>query len=325
MRALILALLSLFLLAPVAASADGLPVGGPEIGPTGVELPGGAVRVVALAASGGTSVARVQRAGGRVESWAFHRGHFTIPAVAIDGSPGGLSHDGGTLVLIRLRNAFPQKSVQFAVVSTSSLRILRRIRLRGDFSFDALSPDSRTMYVIQYTSRRDPTRYLVRALDLRTGRLRAKPIVDPREAPDEMRGYALTRASSSDGRWAYTLYDGGGEHPFVHALDTRDAKAVCIDLDALEGRTIEELYRLRLRVSADNRRVDVIDRHTPRLTVNAATFAVATIAPRRPAASKRTAAPGEDTSGFPWPPALFGAAVIAAGTLARARRRRSRT
>jgi len=59
-----------------------------------------------------------------------------------------------------------------------------------------------------------------------------------------------------DGRWAYTLYDGGGATPFVHALDTSDASARCIDLDRLDRAT---LGRLRLRLTDGGRTVDVVD------------------------------------------------------------------
>ena len=34
---------------------------------------------------------------------------------------------------------------------------------------------------------------------------------------EKMGGSPLTRATSLDGRWAYTLYDGAGRTPFVHA------------------------------------------------------------------------------------------------------------
>ena len=89
--------------------------------------------------------------------------------------------------------------------------------------------------MIKYLSPRDPTRYEVRVYDLNAGRLLRNPVVDPNESADEMRGFPLTRTASSDGRWAYTLYDGNGEHPFVHALDTTSRKARCIDLDSLAG------------------------------------------------------------------------------------------
>ena len=60
----------------------------------------------------------------------------------------------------------------------------------------------------------------MRAYDLVRGRLLHAPVVDPRETDEKMRGNPISRALSPDGRWAYTLYDGGGGTPFVHALDT---------------------------------------------------------------------------------------------------------
>ena len=50
-----------------------------------------------------------------------------------------------------------------------------------------------------------------------------------------MAGFPQTRATSPDGRWAYTLYEPAErDHPaFIHALDTKRGTAVCIDLDPL--------------------------------------------------------------------------------------------
>jgi MYXO-CTERM domain-containing protein len=70
----------------------------------------------------------------------------------------------------------------------------------------------------------------VRAYDLQHGRLLSKPIVDPREPEEKLQGFPVTRVSSEDGRWQYTLYS--GEEPFIHALDTEGRTAVCIDMPA---------------------------------------------------------------------------------------------
>jgi hypothetical protein len=99
------------------------------------------------------------------------------------------------------------------------------------------------MFLINYTSPADPTRYTVRAYDLQAGALLPKPIVDPAERSDKMRGAPITRLLSADGRWAYTLYDGAGGTPFVHALDTATSRAHCIDLPMLVGN--QTLWSLR--------------------------------------------------------------------------------
>ena len=230
-----------------AARADGLPVLGVDVGGSGVATSAGDARYVTLPAGRGTVVARVSPVGGRVLGSRVLRGSFTIPAVAYDGSASGLSADGRILVLIEPRQSFPRAKTTFTVLSAPRLRPLRVVRLRGDFSFDAISPRGTLMYLIQYTVPTDPTRYLVRAYNLHTGRLLSKPVTDPREQTDKMRGSPITRTTSPDGRFAYTLYDGAGGTPFIHALDTTHQTAHCIDLDMLVGST--RLWQLRLTLT----------------------------------------------------------------------------
>jgi hypothetical protein len=134
-----------------------------------------------------------------------------------------------------LREQIPQARTHLQIVDTRTLA-REALTLRGDFSFDAISADGASLYFIHYLSPRDPTDYEVRAYDTAAGRLVKAPIVDASEPDEEMRGYPLRRVESPDGRWAYTLYDGGGETPFVHALDTATGTAHCIDLDGVKAR-----------------------------------------------------------------------------------------
>ena len=138
-----------------------------------------------------------------------------------------------------------------SLIDAERLRLRERLTLDGDFSFDALSPDGRTMYLIHYPQPRDPTAYEVRAYDLRRGGLLPDPIVDPDEPGEEMAGWPQTRSLSPDGRWAYTLYlPAERDHlPFIHALDTERGTAVCIDLDALAE--FRNFVGLSLRPSPD--------------------------------------------------------------------------
>jgi hypothetical protein len=62
---------------------------------------------------------------------------------------------------------------------------------------------------------------------------------------------------STDGRIAYTLYDGGG-HPFVHALDTAASTARCVDVDGLPSKLI---WSLRLHIASGGK-VLTVDRGT---------------------------------------------------------------
>jgi len=199
-------------------------------------------------------------------------GTFTIPAVAYDGSAGGLSADGTTLLLIEPRVAFPRATTKMLVLNSDSLKPRRLVTLRGDFSFDAISPTGSWLYFVHYTSPTDPTRYLVQAFDVQRGRLLAKPIVDPKAPGEKMRGNPLARTMSADGRWAYTLYDGAGATPFVHVLDTVGRSAHCIDLDGIASGT--DLWQLRLRIDRDGKQLVVRNSASPVSLIDLRTLSV---------------------------------------------------
>jgi hypothetical protein len=306
--AVMLALSGTAVIAAGSARADGLPVLSVDAGPTGVVTPAGSARYVTIPAGRRTVVARVRRDGGRIIRSRLLPGTFTIPAVAYDGSAGGLSADGRALVLITPRTSFPRARTTLLVLGARGLAARATIRLEGDFSFDAISPQGRLLYLIQYKQPNDPTRYLVRAYDVQRGRLLHAPVVDPRERGEKMRGNPLSRALSPDGRWAYTLYDGAGGTPFVHALDTSGGTARCIDLDALAGS--QYLWRLRLGVSRDGGTLTIRDRKAPELLVDTRTFK-----PREPTAVKE-AGPSNDTRlGWLLPALVVLGVVVAAGAL----------
>jgi hypothetical protein len=235
------------------------------------------------------------------------KGNFSVPAVAYDGSPSGLSADGRTLVLISPRAHFPRASTTFAVIDAKRLRLRRHIRLRGDFSFDAISPDGRLVYLINYLSKSDFTKYAVRAYDMRARRLLRDPVVDPSEPEEDMSGLPMSRVSDAEGRWAYTLYS-GRKHPFVHALDTERRTAVCIDLDDVHSLSGLELHGDRLDVLGGSGGVVA--------SIDTSTHEVI------PRPAKRTPATEETAAGIPW---LLIAGPTAALMLLAAVGRRRRT
>src|SRR5205814_1937237 len=123
-----------------------------------------------------------------------------------------------------------QKQSSFLVLSTKPLGVRATVRLKGDFGFDALSPQGRIVYLIQHVSAEDLFQYRVRAYDLRAGKLLTRVVADKRQQDWNMNGYPIARASSSDGNWVYTLYSNPNNYPFVHALDTVHRTAVCIGI-----------------------------------------------------------------------------------------------
>jgi hypothetical protein len=284
-----------------------------------------------------TVIERIDRDGGRVGRWWYLRGHYYVPAVAYDGNGGGLSTNGRTLVLSRFSFAYPPRETRLVVLDTDLYlrhprrpgqqrppHAITRIDLKGDFSFDAISPDGSIVYLIhRYLSPRAGAAYVatyeVRALDTASGRLLPEPIVDPTEPDEKMQGLPITRASSPDGRWAYTLYDGNGKEPFLHALDTVRGRAVCVDLPQLEGR--HDLFMSRLRMEGGGRRLAVLsrpadlDRSRQLLSVDTKTFAVREVTPVATASSDASS---------PWLPiAIVAAALAAAMTWLLARRQRA--
>jgi hypothetical protein len=298
-----------------AAHADGLPVLGIDVGRTGVASSSDGPRYVTIAAGSSTIVERIAQSGGQVMASRSLRGSFTIPAVAYDGSAGGLSADGKTLVLIEPRTSFPRATTKLLVLDSDGLKPRRLVTLQGDFSFDAISPNGSWLYFIHYLSPNDPTRYLVQAFDVQRGRLSAKSIVDPKEPGEKMRGNPLSRTMSADGRWAYTLYDGAGATPFVHALDTVGRSAHCIDLDGIAAGT--NLWRLRLGIDRDGKHVVVRDGADAKFLIDMRTMSVAL------ATSAAAPSGGRQSP----PPLLLGAGgaalvAIAAGVIWARRRRR---
>ena len=260
LRRSLIAFLALGLLAPPAVAADGPPPTTQGAGPDGVVEPGGGSRLAGLPVGSGTVVTRSQTGGGRVLRATVLRGRWDVPVVAYDHTPGGLSADRSTLVLMRPARLHPARGSSFAVLHAQRLALRRTIALRGSWSFDAVSPDGATIYLIK-TARRDLSRYSVWAYDVRAGRLLPGPIVDPSEPDEPMRGAPMTRTTGPGGRWEYTLY-GGGDHPFVHALDTVERRSICIDLPKrvnrhlwrqkleLRGARIAVVYRGRVVASA---------------------------------------------------------------------------
>jgi hypothetical protein len=193
---------------------------------------------------------------GRVLNFRWLRGTYGVPRVAYDGTGGGVSRDGRRLVLASQTFAASART-RFLVLGTRRLQIKATVTLSGVFSFDALSPDASTLYVIQHLPGGSNTRYQVRAYDLEARRLLAGAIVDPKEPDERMSGQPLRRAESADGRWAYTLYTNPGSHPFIHALDTVERTAVCIDLDWRGSQ--DRLWRMRLVPTRDGEQLRLVD------------------------------------------------------------------
>ena len=94
----------------------------------------------------------------------------------------------------------------FVTVDTRKLAVIRTINLNGDFAYDAISPNGRTLYLIEHFPSTDVLRYRVRAYDLADG---------PPAAADHRR---QARAERADERHAVGAHRDGGRPQGLHAL-----------------------------------------------------------------------------------------------------------
>lgn len=284
-----------------------------------------------------TVVERIDRRGGRVDRWWQLGGDYEVPAVDYNGSGGGLSADGKTLVLGSFAfdsPVYPPKATRLAILDTDlrpqrHLRagqkrppsVLSSIELPGHYAFDAISPDGSTIYLIHhFRNLKGPsylTHYEVKAYDVKSDRLLPEPIVDPDEPREQMEGLPLYRAMSPDGRWAYTLYDGNGKEPFIHALDTVAGRAVCIDLPQLAELPRRFYYLLQLQATEGGHQLVVLRRVPgPKPTRTLLSVDTRSFEVHRPA-PVATASSGVG----PWPIVALGAvALLLAGAGWRQRR-----
>ncbi len=248
LRPLLVAVLAL-VLAPSALAVGTTP--GVLLGGGGVPGKGGQVRYVALPAEGYTSLAEIYR--GKVTRFASFPYAVGIPYATFGGEPAGLSADGTTLVLA---DATPptgnlRTSSHFDVVFTNNLSERAAVTLKGDFSYDALSPDGGRLYLIQHV---DQTRYVVRAYDVDGHALLPGTIADKSQAGWVMAGIPVARTSGPGGRRVYTLYMRPGGTPFVHALDTVDGVAHCTGVPYVNQNA---MFNLRLTLVDGGRTLSI--------------------------------------------------------------------
>lgn len=159
-------------------------------------------------------------------------GAWRLPTIGYDPTPVGLSADGSAAALVDATPAGSAKArtvSRFAVLHVVPLEGPPRIvELPGSFDYDAISPDGSILYVVEHLAGKPDGRYQVRAVDVATGVMRDAVIADKRNIGEAMAGWPIAQIRRPDGL-VMTLYR-GAEHPFIHALNTAEAWAVCIDL-----------------------------------------------------------------------------------------------
>jgi hypothetical protein len=189
---------------------------------------------------------------------------YALPVVVPAGPAEGLARDGKLLVLA----AVPAATARFAAIGTMLDGPARIVELPKTFSYDALSPDGSTLYLIEQLAPAGSLHYQVRSYDLNARRLDDAVVVDKTNINEEMAGNPTSRVTSADGSMVATMYERTGEAAFIHVLNTTDKSARCIDLPV----------RARgLHLAGDGRVVTVQDAEgVVRLTVDLATGTTST-------------------------------------------------
>ena len=197
-------------------------------------------------------------------------GRWRLPTIGIDRTPAGVSADGSTIALVEPDAAASTGATgksRFAIVQhvdggrrsvsrDDQLALATVIELPGGFEFDALSPSGDVLYVVQHLAAKTGA-YQVRAVDVATGALRDAVIADKRNIDEAMAGWPIGQVRRADGV-VLTLYR-GIEHPFVHALNTAEAWAVCLDLPAAGAADAKAARDWGLAPSPDGRSVYAIN------------------------------------------------------------------
>jgi hypothetical protein len=200
-------------------------------------------------------------------------GKWGLPRVTMNNDVGGLSADGRTLVLaqddVAHQNGELSRASSFAVLGTKPLHLRTTVKIKGDFGFDALSPQGRILYLIQHVSQEDLFQYRVRAYDLMKHKLLPRVIADKRQRDWNMNGYPIGRATTPNGRWVYTFYSNQNNYPFVHALDTVNRTAVCIGIPFDWATEQTEINQATLRIQGGKLAIGdrfLLDRATFKVT-----------------------------------------------------------
>jgi hypothetical protein len=187
----------------------------------------GSLRFVAIGAGESTVVSAIKSSDGSGWKSQTVAGSFGVPMLTQRGPAGGMFRDGSTFVL---QSTGYNQATQFMLISTHDLSTRDSIAMKGNFAFDALSPDGSKLYLIQHRSEQDVQHYTVRAYDLNAHKLLPGRIADKTQKGWLMQGWPVSRTTSDSGRWAYTLYANPGGMPFIHALDTVKGIAHCVGI-----------------------------------------------------------------------------------------------
>jgi PQQ-like domain len=200
----------------------------------------GSARLTALDPASGSTLAQLTVPAG-----------YGLPNINFQGPTAGLSPNGQWLALTSQGHAAGASiTTNFLVGSSTLTTPFKAIRVNGDFVFDALSNDGKSLYLIQ--KMQDANHYQVRLYDVAAGALVPQVVVDKREPTEPMNGIRGDSAADPAGNNIYTVYirEAG---PFIHALPLDQPIAWCVDLPSKGRKDMEQQFHWALALSHDGR------------------------------------------------------------------------
>ena len=171
-----------------------------------------------------------------------------------ESGPTGLSPNGRWLVLPGESGA----SSSFAVIDTALLRPAAVAQVPGTFTYDAISDDGTSLYLIERITPEAARQlgglnaaysYRVRVYDVPSAKLSETLVVDVKLASQTvgdtnaetrvdgiMSGIYQSSVPSRDGLWNFSFYYNPNRGPFIHVLHLNSRSAFCIlDLPIVSG------------------------------------------------------------------------------------------
>ena len=159
-------------------------------------------------------------------------GRWALPST-YGAAPTGFSTDGSWLVLAAPQTRAGSLTMSaFVVIDTVHASLARTVVAPGDHTFDAISADGRSLYVVEHLGA--PAQYRVRVAGGAGTVLSVAPIVDLKIAAPQMNGIYHSSVALPGGTWNYGLYFSPTKGAFIHALNTSQLYAQCI-LDVPDG------------------------------------------------------------------------------------------
>src|SRR5713101_6682972 len=201
--------------------------------------------------TGSAQLKAIDPAAGQTIAQTAIPGGFALPNIAFQGPTAGLSPNGQWLALTsQTQPSAGAINTNFLVGSSALTDSFKTIHVKGDFVFDALSNDGKSLYLIQ--KMKDPNHYQVQLYDVSAGFLMPQVVVDKREPNEPMNGIRGDSVADPAGNHVYTVY-ARQAGPFIHALPLDQPIAWCVDLPSKNPTNIELQFHWALALGHDGR------------------------------------------------------------------------